>query len=191
LWTETIDSHRREVRDAIMGAAIELVGEHGLLAVTMSQVAERAGIGRATLYKYFPDVRAILLAWHELQVKHHIDRLNAVRAMATDPVERLAAVLEEYALIMQQTSRHEIHDDEMAAVLHRDEHVAKARHRLHEMVTTLIVDAAQAGGVRVDVKADELATYCLHALSAAARTPSKDGARRLVAVTVSGLRRPG
>jgi len=28
----------------------------------MSHIAERAGIGRPTLYKYFPDVETILLA---------------------------------------------------------------------------------------------------------------------------------
>lgn len=33
--------------------------------MTMSRIAEEIGIGRATLYKYFPDVEAILLAWHE------------------------------------------------------------------------------------------------------------------------------
>ena len=38
----------------------------------MSQIAEQTGIGRATLYKYFPDVEAILLAWHERQVTGHL-----------------------------------------------------------------------------------------------------------------------
>ena len=53
LWDETIDAHRREVRHAILHATGALVAEHGLLSVTMSQIAEQAGIGRATLYKYF------------------------------------------------------------------------------------------------------------------------------------------
>jgi AcrR family transcriptional regulator len=29
----------------------------------MSQIAEETSIGRATLYKYFSDVEAILIAW--------------------------------------------------------------------------------------------------------------------------------
>jgi AcrR family transcriptional regulator len=73
LWNETIEEHRREVRGAILDATVALVAEHGLLSVTMSQIAEETGIGRATLYKYFPDVEAILLAWHEHQINGHLD----------------------------------------------------------------------------------------------------------------------
>jgi AcrR family transcriptional regulator len=52
------------VREAILDATGELVLSRGLLAVTMSDIAEATGIGRATLYKYFPGVEAILNAWH-------------------------------------------------------------------------------------------------------------------------------
>src|SRR3954447_15586969 len=63
LWEQTVVEHRRAVGDAILDAASALAEQQGPRAMTMSQVAERAGIGRATLYKYFPDVDAILLAW--------------------------------------------------------------------------------------------------------------------------------
>ena len=64
LWHQTIQAHRREVRDAILDTTAALVAQHGLRAVTMSQIAEEAGIGRATLYKYFSGVEPILIAWH-------------------------------------------------------------------------------------------------------------------------------
>ena len=75
------------------------MAEHGLLSVTMSRIAEDAGIGRATLYKYYPDVEAILLAWHERQIAGHLSRLVAVRNQPGTAAERLAAALETYALI--------------------------------------------------------------------------------------------
>src|SRR4051794_32898559 len=75
LWTETVEAHRGAVRDAIMAAAAELVAERGPASVTMSQVAAEAGIGRATLYKYFPDVTAILVAWHDRHVAGHLAEL--------------------------------------------------------------------------------------------------------------------
>ena len=57
LWNETIAAHRAAVRDAILDTAVALVAEHGLAAVTMSRIAAQTGIGRATLYKYFPTSR--------------------------------------------------------------------------------------------------------------------------------------
>ncbi len=35
-------------------------------------IAEEAGIGRATLYKYFSDAEVLLLAWHERQISAHL-----------------------------------------------------------------------------------------------------------------------
>src|SRR5215204_726397 len=97
LWTETIETHRREVREAILDTTAALVAEHGLLGVTMSQIAEETGIGRATLYKYFPDVEAILLAWHDRQITAHLAQLTEIRDQGGDAGERLEAVLEAYA----------------------------------------------------------------------------------------------
>jgi AcrR family transcriptional regulator len=188
LWTETIETHRREVRDAILDATAALVAEHGLLAVTMSQIAQETGIGRATLYKYFPDVATILRAWHERQITGHLDYLAEVRDQGGDAGERLEAVLEAYALISRESREH--HDTELAAFLHRDERVARAQHEVHQMIRDLLTEAAKTGDVRDDVTPDELASYCLHALAGASRQHSKAAVRRLVTVTLDGLRPP-
>lgn len=193
LWSETIDAHRREVREAILDTTATLAAEHGLLSVTMSQIAERTGIGRATLYKYFPDVEAILLAWHERRIASHLELLAQVRDQADDAGARLAAVLTAYALIHQQRTqhhRHRAHGTELSAFLHQDEHIADARQQVHKLVRDLLTDVAANGDLRADVTPDELAGYCLHALNAAADLPSRPAARRLVAVILDGLRPP-
>src|ERR687892_2611379 len=82
LWKETIEAHRQGVQDAVLDTTAALVAEHGLRSVTMSQIAEETGIGRATLYKYFPDVETILLAWHERQVTRHLEHLSQIRDQA-------------------------------------------------------------------------------------------------------------
>ena len=186
LWTDTIETHRRTVRESTLDATAALVAEHGLRGVTMSQIAGSTGIGRATLYKYFPDVEAILLAWHEREITRHLDQLAKAREAAADPGTRLEAVLEAYALIAQESHGH--HDAELAALLHRDEQVVRAERQLRGLVGELLVDAAAAGHVRDDVAPDELVGYTLHALSAASKLPSKAAVRRLVALTMAGLR---
>jgi AcrR family transcriptional regulator len=183
LWTDTIEAHRHEVRDAIVETTASLVSEHGLRAVTMLQIAEKTGIGRATLYKYFPDVEAILVAWHERHVHAHLEQLASLRHQGGAPSKRLEAVLEAYALI-----QHEDHGSELAALLHRGERDARARQHLRDLLRGLLTECAKAGEVRKDVPADELAGYCLHALAAASSLRSKPAVRRLVAVTLAGLR---
>jgi len=184
LWSETIEEHRRAIHDATLDTTAALVGEHGLAAVTMSQIAAATGIGRATLYKYFPDVEAILVAWHERHIALHLRLLTVARDAADTPAEQLGAVLKAYALI-----QHQHHGTEMTvALLHRGEHVARARQQLLGLVDDLLASGVQAGGIRDDIAPDELAGYCLHALTAAGGLPSEDAVRRLLAVTVSGLR---
>ena len=187
LWNETIETHRRAVRDAILDTTWALVTEHGLTSVTMSQIAEKTGIGRATLYKYFPNVEAILLAWHERHVTGHLEHLAELRDQAGGAGERLEAVLEAYALI---SHHREHHGAELAAFLHRGEHVARAQQQLIDLVRDLLTEAAETGDVRDDVAPDELASYCLHALTAASSLPSKTAVRRLVTVTLAGLHPP-
>jgi AcrR family transcriptional regulator len=186
LWTETIEAHRREVSDAILDTSAALVAERGLRSVTMSQIAERTGIGRATLYKYFPDVETILFAWHERQITGHLEYLAEVRDQAGDPRERLEAVLDAYALIAQESHGHP--DAELEALLHRGEQIPRARQQLRRMIRDLLAEGAKAGDLRDDIGSDELATYCLHALTAASSLPSKTAVRRLVTVILAGLR---
>ena len=193
LWSETIEEHRREVNDAILDTTAALVSEHGLLAVTMSEIAERTGIGRATLYKYFPDVESILLAWHERGVRGHLEQVVQARGRGGDPLRSLEAVLETYALIDHEhhgsdEHRGHLQDRAMAALLHRGGHVAQAHQDLHAFLGDMIAEAAQSGDVRDDVSPQELASYCLHALAAANSLPSKSAVRRLVQVTLTGLR---
>jgi AcrR family transcriptional regulator len=186
LWNQTVEAHRREVREAILDTAAALVAERGLRAVTMSQIAEQTGIGRATLYKYFPGVEPILLAWHERQIARHLDHLADVRDRAEGAREQLEAVLEGYALISRE--HHGEHEGELAAFLHRDERVAQARQQLRGMLRTLLEEGVENGEVRDDVPPDELVDYCLHALAAASSARSNAAVRRLMAVILAGLR---
>jgi AcrR family transcriptional regulator len=153
-----------------------------------SQIAEQTGIGRATLYKYFPDVEAILHAWHQRQITGHLQQLAEARDQAGDAGQRLEAVLEAYAGIARQSHGH--HDAELAAFLHRGQQVGRAEQQLRDMLRDLLTEAAKTSNVRDDIAPDELASYCLHALAAASTLPSTAAVRRLVTVTLAGMRPP-
>ena len=184
IWNETIAAHRDAVRDATLDATAALVAEHGLTGVTMSEIARQSGIGRATLYKYFPDIESILAAWHERHIAEHLRQLAEV-SDATAPAGRLEAVLRAY---VTQSRLRRAHSGNLAAMLHQGEHVTRAHAHLQEFVTALISEAAARGEARDDIPAAELAAYCLHALTASAAMPSEAAVGRLVAVTLAGLR---
>jgi AcrR family transcriptional regulator len=186
LWSETIDAHRRTVREAILDTTWALVTENGLLSVTMSQIAGSTGIGRATLYKYFPDVETILLACHERHVAGHLARLAELGKQPGGAEGRLAAVLGAYALISHHRGRHGT--EELGVLLHRGEHVDRAQQQIVDLIRELLLEVAADGGLRDDVAADELAQFCLHALTAASSLSSEAAVGRLVAVTLAGLR---
>jgi AcrR family transcriptional regulator len=186
IWTETIAAHRDAVREATLDAAGGLVTEHGLTGVTMSRIAQRSGIGRATLYKYFPDLDSVLAAWHERQVARHLRQLAEIADRTDGAAARLHAVLTAYA----DLSAHQGHGSDMSAVLHQGEHVARAHAHLDEFVTELIRAAVTDGVVRSDIPPAELAAYCLHALAGAAGLPARAARDRLIRVTLSGLQ-PG
>jgi AcrR family transcriptional regulator len=181
LWTDTLDEHRQAVRDATLDATAALVTERGLYGVTMSEVATRTGIGRATLYKYFPDVQSILIAWHERTIATHLRQLTALADADGQPLQRLTAVLEAYAAI-----EHAHGDHPLAPLVHGGGHHARGREALMQLLAELIAQCAANGEVRADIPADELAGYSVHALGAAAEASS---VATVVSLTLAALRR--
>lgn len=186
LWSETIERHRQEVRDTVIRSAAALVDAQGLGGVTMQQVADQSGIGRATLYKYFPDLESIVLAWHDQQIKQHLEQLVSVRDQTTDLDKRLPAVLHAYAFIVGRFKGH--HDSDLSLLLHRGQGALDGRRRLNEMVEDLLAEAAKAGLIRGDARPRELAAYCIRSLAAARDIGSRAGIARLVDVVLDGLR---
>jgi AcrR family transcriptional regulator len=186
LWDDTISAHRQAVREAVLATTWRLVSEHGALSVTMSQVAEEAGIGRATLYRYFSDVEEILHAWHERHVAAHLAELRALGDQPGSARGRLRAVMQGYAEIVHHQGEH---GSALTALLHRDLHASQARDHLATLFTDLLAQAVEAGEVRSDVPARELATFCLHALEAAREFRRRAAVRRVVDVTFAALRR--
>jgi AcrR family transcriptional regulator len=189
LWKETIETHRRAVSEKVVDVAAALVEAKGLRSVTMSEIAERTGVGRATLYKYFPDVESILRAWHERQVAQHLEQLAAARDRVHEPAGRLRTVLATFATIAQESHGHS--DTELGALLHRDHAVSAAQARVVQLVAELIREGVATGSVRGDVPAEELASYCVHALSAGRDLRSEAGRERLIDVTLAGLKPEG
>ena len=85
----------QETRLRILEAALALHGTVGPARTTISAIAERAGVRRATVYRHFPDERALFLGCSGLSRERNPPPDPGLWATIRDPGERLEAALGE------------------------------------------------------------------------------------------------
>ncbi|MEO7222146.1 MAG: TetR/AcrR family transcriptional regulator [Devosia sp.] len=180
LWNDTIEAHKSAVASAIMDKTAELAALEGLHTLTMARIAQEAGIGRATLYKYFSDVEGILSAWHKRQITAHLEGLERIRQQKATPLEGLEAVLIAYG----ENSRHG-HDHAIGVLLHAMPHMQEAHNHLQDFLGSIIDEAVRSGSLEGGASSAELARYALAAIANGA--PSKPALVRLVGLILRGL----
>lgn len=94
---------RQEARDRIYNAAIELIMERGFDATTMDDIADRADVGRTTVFNYFPRKTAFISEW---ALRRRITAMAGVRRHHLDghPLpEILARYMTELARLSTRT----------------------------------------------------------------------------------------
>ncbi|MFC4907012.1 TetR/AcrR family transcriptional regulator [Actinomadura gamaensis] len=88
----TVADHREQQRRALVRAARELLEESGdAERVTFGAVAERAGLARNSVYRYFPDRTALFAAVVADATPRWTARIAARMDAATTPADRIAA----------------------------------------------------------------------------------------------------
>ena len=86
---ESLASHRELTRARLFEALGSLMGEQSFESITMSQIAERAGVGRTAVYNHFADKEVLLLAYMR-EVTSEFARVLTQRLEAEpDPLMRL------------------------------------------------------------------------------------------------------
>src|SRR5438045_6485085 len=84
-----------ETRQRIVEAAIELHQTIGPTATTISEIAERAGVGRVTVYRHFPDELTLAGACSGLYFERNPPPEPSEWKEIADPTERLRTALGE------------------------------------------------------------------------------------------------
>src|SRR5437899_1724073 len=90
------DRKRRRAKQAIRRAALELFSERGFDAVSVTDIAERAEVGRTTFFRYFGDKQEVLFAEPEEEVakagqmpQAPTEPIRSSMALALETVRRL------------------------------------------------------------------------------------------------------
>jgi AcrR family transcriptional regulator len=172
-------------RQRILEVAREAFAEDGL-AVTLDEIARRAGVGVGTVYRRFPDKEQLIDALFEERIGEMVEFAEA--ALRSDNAwDGLVRFLEE------ATAAHA--DDrglkEVAlSGVHGLERVARARELMFPLVTRLVARAQEEGSLRPDIQATDmpLLQLMLGSLSECTRDVDPEVWRRYLGILTDGLR---
>ena len=102
---ESLASHRELTRTRLFEALGSLMAEQAFESITMSQIAELAGVGRTAVYNHFADKEVLLLAYMR-QVTEEFTRVLTERLESEpDPLMRLRLYIRAH---LQMISRYHV-----------------------------------------------------------------------------------
>ncbi|USX55306.1 TetR/AcrR family transcriptional regulator [Lentzea sp. HUAS12] len=142
--------------DRLRRAALELFVEHGYDNVTVTQIAERAGITRRSYFRYFPDKREVLFAGSE-QLPPTI--MEAVRNSEEDsaPAIALDAARRVGILLVDRAGR----GVERRAVIASSPELQERERTKGAAITAALADALAERGVAEPGLVARLVSVCL------------------------------
>lgn len=82
--------------EAILDAATSLFAEFGYTDADTQALAEKLGVGKGTIYRYFPSKRDLFLAAVDRVMRRMRESIDASVAAVADPLEQLAAAIRAY-----------------------------------------------------------------------------------------------
>jgi len=92
--SSTPTAARGEKGPLILQAATEVFAEQGFAAVTVAEIADRAGIGKGTVYEYFSSKDELLFAVFEWMNQRIFERFEELLAEGGTTPERLRRMLD-------------------------------------------------------------------------------------------------
>ena len=166
-----VEGHRDRQRDHILDVALELLRERGMAALTMTAIAERAGMSRPTLYHYFADIDAVLAAWVGRQIERSVSVMLAEAEAIADPLDRLSHLIQAQATTFASQDHRisaEHFESEAGSPSLRHE-VASQMAPLRRTLADTIAEAGTLGQLRTDIEPALAADLVLGLLGALRR----------------------
>ncbi|MFF4772620.1 TetR/AcrR family transcriptional regulator [Microtetraspora fusca] len=176
----------RRNKETLLDAAAAIFVTSGVEA-PVRDIAAKAGVGTATIYRHFPTRADLIIAVYRHQVEACAEAGPALLATSVTPYAALGRWIDLFVDFL--VTKHGL-----AAALRSDDAGFDALHayfldRLVPVCTELLDAAAGSGEIRSDLEAYELMRGVGNLCIGADSDPRYD-ARRLVGILIAGLRRP-
>ena len=128
-----------DARERLEEAALDLFVENGYEETTVTQIADRAGLNRATFFRYFPDKREILFGGEASLIGLMVGGIRDAAAGAATP-ECLQAALAAAGALMTEDQRRKAAQRRMVAATNtevQERGLLKQRAIAHAMTAAL------------------------------------------------------
>ncbi|MEU1286619.1 TetR/AcrR family transcriptional regulator [Kitasatospora sp. NPDC005856] len=179
------DARRNRAR--VLAAAGEAFAERGL-DVPLGDIARRAGVGAGTVYRHFPSKQALLEAVFARQLTDLVASGERRMARFAPTAAFFGFVLD----VVETSHRRGPLCDVVAVDASWPRPVLTAAVLRFRQVLAALLEAAQrVGGVRADVGPDDVAALTLGCVAMLDAHSDRPAGRRLVRLTLDGLRPPG
>ncbi len=170
-------NEQASVEDRIIAAALGLIAEDGLGAVTMLRIAESAGVARQTLYNRYPDVDSIVVAAISRHNSESIRMLELSLSVVDGPEGKLGQLVRHVVAVGTHAShaagiQHGLSADARAALSEYD-------HSLDLCIREILEEGRNSGAFRRSLEPNidtVLIRYLLNGLSAQAGSAPSDAA---------------
>jgi AcrR family transcriptional regulator len=172
-------------RTALLTAAREVFGEHGLDA-SLDEIARRAGVGNATLYRRFPTRRDLIAEVFAGQMAEYV-ALAEFAMVAPDPWPAFVAYLTR--LFEMQATDRGLSELLVNSRFDDDERLAGLRVAAQRGATDVIARAQHAGVLRPDFSRQDLSLLLRANAAVVHRVDLPDAWRRHLDLLLDGLRR--
>jgi AcrR family transcriptional regulator len=170
-------------RTALLSAAREVFGEHGLDA-SLDEIARRAGVGNATLYRRFPSRRDLISEVFASKMTEYVDL--AVQALAQpDPWTAFVAYLT-HVCEMQANDRG-LSELLVTTGFDDDDRLAELRSHAQRGAVDVIKRAQDAGRLRDDLTRQDIRLLMMANAGIAARTTDPCAWRRQLTLFLEGV----
>lgn len=143
---------KKTSKTAILKAVAAVITDDGL-GLSMGELAEKAGVGRATLYRYFPNRNQLLESIRDMALEEISDVITQTAASNLKTREALA-----------QISRSILNKAELGVLFMREKIVMDQpliERLLFSPIDQLFIDAQNDGVITSSVKPRTLTTYFL------------------------------
>lgn len=152
------ETTKQETREAILNAAERLLTRYGYGKMTMSHLAEEAGIGVGTSYLHFPGKAEVALAVVTRANMRVVEEQRKIAASSESSEDRLREILTQRVLIRFERLRQQKHPlAELKIAIERQTGLAEQGLRWREQETQIVADLLREGKEHGEFRVDNAA----------------------------------